>query len=261
MWRGFAVAVLATVGWTAVGGMGVPAARADVIVLAADEWCPYNCAADADRPGYAVEIAREVFAHAGHTVEYRTMPWPRALQDCRRGRVGGVIGADHGEAPDFVFPTLAIAVTDTSFVVKKGNPWRYDGPQSLSRVLLGGILGYSYDGVVGDYIRANARDAGRVDLVGGDTALEMNLRKLVAGRIGVTMDARPVLAYKLKEMGLAGEVVFAGSVNPTENFIAFSPAHPKARDYAAILDKGLAEMRASGRLSQILDRYGVSDWK
>lgn len=53
----------------------------------------------------------------------------------------------------------------------------------------------------------------------------------------------------------------AGSVGPTENFIAFSPVNPKSREYAAILDRGMAEMRASGRLRQILQRYGVKDWK
>ncbi|NFV80934.1 substrate-binding periplasmic protein [Magnetospirillum aberrantis] len=261
MSRGFAAAILAVLGMFATTAVGQGAARADEIVLGADEWCPYNCAAESDRPGYAVEIAREIFAKAGHRVEYRTMPWSRALQECRRGRLTGVIGADHTETPDFVFPALAVAVTDTTFVVRKDNPWRYTGPDSLSQLLLGGILGYSYDGAVGNYVHTNARDGARVDLVGGDTALEMNLRKLVAGRIGATMDAKPVLAYKIKEMGLAGEVAYAGSVDPTENFIAFSPALSKARDYAAIWDKGLAEMRESGRLAQILDRYGVSDWR
>lgn len=244
----------------AVAAMMAPA-RADVITLRADEWCPYNCAEGAERPGYAVEIAREVFARAGHAVDYRTEAWPRALAECRKGVVTAVVGAARNEVPDFVFPHQPIAVADTSFVVRKGHRWRYAGPASLAEVKLGGILGYSYDGIMGDYVRAHAGDRARIDLVGGDAALEMNLRKLIAGRIDATMDARPVLAYKLREMGLADQVEFVGSIDPTENFIAFSPVHPKSRDYAAILDSGIVELRASGRLQQILDRYGVPDWK
>ena len=96
-----------------------PAARADVITLRADEWCPYNCAENSDRPGYAVEIAREVFGRAGHSVEYRTMAWSRALQECRKGLVTGVVGAAHTEVPDFIFPQEPVAVADITFAVPR----------------------------------------------------------------------------------------------------------------------------------------------
>lgn len=208
-----------------------------------------------------MEVAKEIFAKAGHTVEYKTMAWARALEECRKGAVAAVIGADAKEAPDFVFPNEAAAVIDNTFVVKKGNAWKYAGAASLDKLKLGAIQGYSYSGEVGDYIAANAKNATRVDMVGGDNALEMNLKKLAAGRVDVTVDAKPVLAYKLLKLNLADKVEYAGSVDPSAIYIAFSPANPKSKEYAAILDKGIAEMRASGRLKQILDRYGVSDWK
>lgn len=237
------------------------AARADVITLRADEWCPYNCAEGAEKPGYGVEIAKEIFAKAGHTLEYKTVAWPRALDECRRGVVAAVIGASRSDAPDLVFPQQSIAVSDLTFVVRKGGTWKYAGPASLESLKLGGILGYSYDGQVGEYLAANGKNPARVDLVAGDNALEMNLKKLMASRIDVTMDARPVLSYKLMQMGLSDKVEFVGSVDPSENYIAFAPGNPKSKEYAALLDKGIAEMRASGRLKQILDRYGVQDWK
>lgn len=246
----------------AVGAaLAAPAARADVITLRADEWCPYNCAEDSDKPGYGVEVAKEIFSKAGHTLEYKTMAWARALEDGRKGAIVAVIGADKSEAGDYVFPSQPIAVIDNSFLVKKGNAWRYAGPASLEKVKLGGIQGYSYSGVVGDYVAANAKNAARIDMVGGDNALEMNLKKLAAGRIDVTVDAKPVLAYKLMKLNLADKVEFAGSTDAADIYIAFSPANPKSKEYAAILEKGIADMRASGRLKQILDRYGVSDWK
>lgn len=236
-------------------------AQADTISLRADEWCPYNCAPDSDKPGYGVEIAKEVFAKAGHTVDYKTMAWARAQDECRKGTVMAIIGASKKEIPDLLFPELPIAVADNSFVVKAGSPWRYAGPASLEKIKLGAIQGYGYDGEVGDYVAANAKDKSRIDMVGGDTALEQNFKKMLAGRLDATVDAKPVLAYKLREMGLSDKVQFAGSVDPTPTFIAFSPANPKSKEYALILDKGVAELRASGRLKQILDRYGVPDWQ
>lgn len=237
------------------------AARADVITLRADEFCPYNCAEGADKPGYGVEVAKEIFAKAGHTLDYKNLAWARALEDGRKGNINAVIGADKVEAADYVFPNEAIAVIDNTFVVKKGSAWKYAGPASLEKIKLGGIQGYSYSGEVGDYVTANVKNAARVDMVGGDNALEMNLKKLVAGRIDATVDAKPVLAYKLMKLNMADKVEFAGSVDASSIYIAFSPANPKSKEYAAILDKGIAEMRASGRLKQILTSYGVTDWK
>lgn len=252
---GFAVALVAGLVFSG------SAANADVITLRADEWCPYNCAEGADKPGYGIEIAKEIFTKAGHTLDYKTMAWARALEDGRKGAIGAVIGADKTEAADYVFPAEAIAVIDNTFVVKKGGAWKYAGPASLEKIKLGAIQGYSYSGEVGNYVSANAKNAARVDLVGGDNALEMNLKKLAASRIDATVDAKPVLAYKLMKLNLADKVDFVGSVDPSPIYIAFSPANPKSKEYAAVLDKGLAEMRASGRLKQILDSYGVADWK
>lgn len=256
MLKRFALAVL--LAGTALAALP---ARADVITLRADEWCPYNCAEDSDKPGYGIELAKEIFAKAGHTVEYKTMAWARALEEGRKGSIVAVIGADKTEASDFVFPNQPVAVIDNTFVVKKGNAWKYAGPASLEKLKLGAIQGYSYAGEVGTYMTTNAKNAARVDMVGGDNALEMNLKKLAAGRVDATVDAKPVLAYKLLKLNLADKVEFAGSVDPSEIYIAFSPANPKSKDYAAILEKGIAELRASGRLKQILDGYGVTDWK
>lgn len=238
---------------------GIPA-RADTITLRADEWCPFNCAVG-DKPGYGVELAGEILAKAGHKVEYGLAPWGRSLEDCLHGAIDAVIGASPVDSPDLIFPDEAIGVWDTTFVVRKGDPWRYDGAASLPSAKLGGIIGYIYMEPVGAYVEANKGNRNRVDLVGVRSPLEQNLRKLVAGRIGATMESRAVLDFKLREMRLLSQVEFAGGTESGPIYIAFSPRNPKAHAYARLLDEGIREMRASGRLKQILDRYGVSDWK
>lgn len=49
------------------------AVQADVVTLRADQWCPYNCVPGSDRPGYMIEIAREVFGRAGHQIDYQAL--------------------------------------------------------------------------------------------------------------------------------------------------------------------------------------------
>jgi hypothetical protein len=44
-------------------------------------------------------------------------------------------------------------------------------------------------------------------------------------------------------------------------FIAFSSANPRSREWGALLDRGIAELRVSGRLGEILAAYGIEDWR
>lgn len=234
-------------------------ARADTIRLRADDWCPFNCSEQ--KKGYGVELAQAIFAAAGHEVRYQLAPWTRSLEDCLRGEIEAVIGAAPVDSPALIFGDEPIGQWDSTFVVKKGNPWRYDGPASLERVKLAAIIGYIYMEPVGAYVEANKKDRGRIDPIGGTQPLDQALKMVAAGRIGAAVESRAVLDHKLRDMGLADILDFAGGTQSGPIYIAFSPKHPKARDYAALLDQGIRAMRADGRLKQILDRYGVRDWK
>ena len=48
-----------------------PGAAADTISIRGDMWCPVNCDPKAERPGYMIEIAREVFEPKGHKIDYQ----------------------------------------------------------------------------------------------------------------------------------------------------------------------------------------------
>jgi ABC-type amino acid transport substrate-binding protein len=105
-------------------GLAAPAALADTIRLRADAYCPTNCAPDAARPGYAVEIAREVFEAAGHEVEYDLLAWPRAIADAQAGLYDGVIGAAAEEVPGFNSTAGTISTTGSRSCRRwRWRPW------------------------------------------------------------------------------------------------------------------------------------------
>ncbi len=60
--------ILSLLACLALSAAGV--ARGEVLVIAADLWCPISCAADSPRPGIFVELARDIFAEAGIQVRY-----------------------------------------------------------------------------------------------------------------------------------------------------------------------------------------------
>lgn len=238
-----------------------PVVRADTIALRADPWCPYTCAPDSDRPGFAVEIARAAFQASGDVVDYQELNWARSVEETRRGLHAGIIGAIVADAPDFVFPSEPVAVGAIGFAVRKGTPFRFDGPGSLAGKVLGTISGYAFAGDIGTYIEAHGKDRSKIQLTSGEDGLAKNFQKLVGNRIDVVVDDVNVLRNAIKELGLADAIEVADTDASAPIFIAFSPAMPESEDYARRLSEGIVRLRASGRLAEILKPYGIADWR
>jgi len=55
------------------------------LLVLSDPWCPYNCQPDSDKPGYVVEMLREIFPPPTWQLKYQIVPWDRALQQVREG--------------------------------------------------------------------------------------------------------------------------------------------------------------------------------
>ena len=236
--------------------------HADTITLVADEWCPINCEPGSEMPGYAIEVAQFVFGKAGHEIVYQNLNWSKSIEDARKGLYGGIVGAAKDEAEDFVFPRNTIGASANSFFVAAGSSWSYKDLGSLENVCVAAIKSYEYGEELAVYFEKNKNDPKKVQFVSGDNPLEKNFKKLEGGRVDVVVEDRPVGDFTIKEMGLTGKIKVAGNDGDfTDFYIAFSPANPKSGEYAEILSKGLDDLRASGKLNEILSRYGMTDWK
>ena len=236
-------------------------AKADEIVLVADEWCPYNCSPDSEHKGFMVEIAEYSFARKGHTIHYAIVPWKRAIQGTRDGRYDGIIGAGKNETPDFIFPDMEIGLSRHTFYVNRGTTWKYSDLDSLEGITLGVVNNYSYGNLFNDYIQPNKNDSDKIQIVSGENALASNIRKLQMGRIDATIEDRLVFQHYLKENNIPDRFSEAGIAYVEAVYICFSPRRVKAHEYADIITSGMRELRASGKLDQILEKYGITDWR
>ncbi len=242
-------------------GLFITYANADQITLISDDWCPINCVPESENPGFMVDIAKTIFKKAGHTVIYKKVPWERAIQQTRKGKYSAVIGAFHGDAPDFIFPKNEQGMIGNAFFTTKSSAWRYEGVSSLKNVKFGVIKGYDYSDEINKYIKDNP-DSSAVQLAFGATPLELNIKKLMKGRIDVLLESAYVFNYKIAQMGLKNKVQFAGILAaPEKAFIAFSPANKMSETYSQILSNGMDSIRKSGELKKILAKYGLQDWQ
>lgn len=241
-----------------------PARAAEPITIVADNWCPYNCDPASDHPGFMIEIAQKAFGKHGIAVEYSTMPWTRAIEETRNGKHTAIVGSSQKDAPDFVFPSISQGWMRNIFYVKKGNAWKYTGIDSLSQVSLGVIADYTYSDQLDAYVQQHTKNMKYIQVISGEDALNINIRKLLAGRIGALIEGKLVMGYTLAQKNLTDQIEEAGSLessNQDHLFIAFSPKNPNAKKYADILSRETKAMRASGELKEILARYNVADWQ
>ncbi len=237
-------------------------ALADVISLRADVWCPFNCEPDAERPGYIIEIAKAALEKAGHQVDYQALNWARAIVETREGKYVGIVGSAHSDAPDFVFPKNALGRTKNCFYTKTDSKWEYKGLKSLDEVSLGVIKDYTYGEPVDDYIKQHLKNQKRVDVVAGEIPLELNIRKVMKGRIGTFMEEDSVLRshFFRKNEKMEG-MKNVGCIKEDEIYVAFGPKNPKATQYAKIVSDHVQAMRKDGSLKKLLDQYGLVDWE
>jgi polar amino acid transport system substrate-binding protein len=238
----------------------------ETIIIAADSWCPYTCESGSGKPGFMVEIAQQALKPYNITVQYKTMSWARAVELARTGTVAGIAGAARDDAPDFIFPDMLQGFADMQFWVKKDSTWNYTGVSSLGKVRIGIATGYAYSKDFDLYVRLHAKDARNIQPINSDDALTLNIRKLEAGLIDAVPEDKSVMQYHYAARGepmplrSAGSLTERGEMKSNFLYVAFSPANPRSGYYAQILNKRIYEMRKSGELKAILDKYRVDDW-
>ena len=232
------------------------------IILLADEWCPYNCSENLDLPGFIIEIAQLALASSDTEVVYKTRPWSRSIIEVREGKAHGLVGAGKNEVPDFIFPSLEQGRALHTFYTLPSNPWRYDGLESLQKVRLGVIQDYSYGNLYKDYILPNKGSPNIVTLA-GDLALSRSIEMLLLNRIDTLVEERFVLQHHLfnnEKKYLEKRFIEAGVAFSENIYVAFSPALEESKFYADQMGKTMKSLRASGKLKEILDKYGLKDW-
>ena len=240
--------------------LGSSLAEDKKVSLRADEWFPYNGVPGSNLQGFMIDIATEAFKEKGYTVEYETMPWTRAVAEGRKGKIDGIVGALKGDAPDFIYPELEQGISSSSFWVKNDNPWRFAGVDSLKNICLGVIKDYSYGQEMDAYIKLHLEEPNLIQSVFGEDALNQNIRKTIKGRINTFVEDVMVCQAELKNSKFTGQLISAGIISTDKIFVAFSPNKEISKIYAKIVGDAMISFRESGKLQQILSKYGIEDW-
>lgn len=239
--------------------VGCQSLAAETLSVRADEWYPMNGDPRAEKPGFAIEILREILQDSTDQLDYQVLSWRRSLNLVRRGEIDCVVGAYHSDAPDLVFPQIPLSVDILAFYVPQGSPWRFQGTSSLRDITVGVIGGYSYGAELDTYIQQN-RDFLSLHEMQGNDALTKNIAMLMSGRVDTVIDSVVVMRHKLREMELEGLVVEAGRIAQSNGaYMACSPLRSRVPAMLQRLDGGMRKLHESGRLAEIMRDYDALD--
>lgn len=254
--RIFALTVLVT------GLMPAQASYCDSrkIVIVADEWCPYNCEAASRFQGFMIDTMREIFAKSGYQIEYKNLSWSEALISVASGKYDAVVGASVEEAQKLAIAVEPLGENKTCFYTRSDDPFKYRGFEQLRKRRLGVTYGYLYGAAIDDYVAMNRDNSELVQIVSGDKPLLRNLQRLNGRRVDTIVENNAVMNYSIQKYLISG-IREAGCEQPTTLHIAFSPKRADSSDLVKLTNQGIKDLRKSGRLSDILSRYSIIDWK
>lgn len=232
-------------------------AMAGDLVILSDYWCPYACL-PGNQPGYMVEAVKAIFEPLGINVSYKPVAWEDAIRLVALGKEDALIGCTKAETPNLVFPKRPLGYSANAFFAKTGSSWRHSEPASLETVKLGVSFGYDYGDRINHYVLENPK---KVVTASSQEPVKENLRNLITGVVDVLIGDPSVILWNARAMGMEGKIQEVGTIGePDAVYIGFNPLDPESVKRAARFDEGLAELRASGALAEILGKYGLSDW-
>ncbi len=237
------------------------AATKPVVRLASLDWEPY-IGPRMPNQGYVAALIRAAFADQGMKVEIEFYPWARALHLARTGAIDGLMPEYFNASREVEFEySSAFPGGPLVLYKRRGDAVSFStDPMKHQDAALRGLKAKRF-GVVRGYLNTPIFDAATylVKEEANDDAT--NLRKLVYGRIDLAVIDRRVAErlIRTKYPDYADQIQpMLPALAEPPLYIAFSRKSPRKDDALAAFNRGLAAMRADGRLAALYQRYIIS---
>lgn len=230
--------------------LGSFAAHAATITAAQDPWAPF-VQKDVSSPGVSVEIIVEAFKTQGHTVDFKIMPWSRALEQVKSGKIDVLVATwfttERTSYLKYSDPYLENAL---KFMKRSGDSFEYNGIESLNGKVVGVVRNYGY----GDEF-LNAKTFKKPE----SNDFIANAKKLVAKRIDLTLEDELAAKFTLSNAGMnLDDFSFTkNALSVNRLHVTVGLANPNHNEYIDAFNKGLVEIKNDGTFDKILAKYGI----
>lgn len=221
------------------------------IIAAADPWPPY---VDQKNPtdGLALEIIRAAFKTQGYAVKMEWVPWTRALDGVKSGKYDILPDAWIVEdQAKFLAYSEPLATNEIKFIKRKGDPFEFNGLESLKGKRIGIVKDYGY---TDEFINSTLFTKDET------TDLLTNVSKLAAGRVDLTLEDELVAKYRIEKENppLLPQVEFTRNSLSSVGLHVAALKNAHGKEILDAFNRGLALVKGNGTYAQLFAKYGIS---
>ena len=183
--------------------------HAETLKVCYDQWPPMTMFPSEEAParGVIIDMLDEIYSSKGYDLEYFEVPLARGLKMVANGLCDMLPEFPASETPreGFVYASEETFAYTTAFVVRRGDPWRYNGIESMKgkRVATGPGWDYSSISVGYQNYLDNPKNAEFVEVVAGyDDVVDRIFNMIKENRVDIYADNDLVLQFVMKRLAM-----------------------------------------------------------
>lgn len=211
-------------------------------------------------------MLEKIYTSKGYKIEYYEVPLARGLDMVSDGLCDMLPEyiPSKSSGDNFVYATEETFAYTTAFVIRRGDPWRYQGIQSIKGRRIATGPGWDYSATSVDYQNYidDPKNSDLVEVVAGyDDVVDRIFRMIRDGRVDLYADNDLVLQYVLNRLNLNDDlmIVRPGLEKKLVEIPIFSKKIPakKRNRLIKIWDEGRLSMKGQQE-KQLLKKYNVT---
>lgn len=224
------------------------------LILGTQAFPPFHESRDGTPVGPGVDIVTAAADRAGLACEVRLLPWRRAQEMARDGRLHGLflIGRNP-EREDWLSYTVPILTTEYGLFARSDADWTYRDVEDL-RGRTVAVYGPSNTATSLATLAEELDDAIDIDLRPDDV---VGFRKLAADRVDAVYSNKSAGLALIRRLELSS-LVYAGTHRPVRYYAALATEYV-AEDRIAAFQEGMRAIIADGTVAAIIARHGLED--
>jgi len=217
--------------------------------FAIGEWPPYT---SEKTTAYLESVVEEIFVSQGYEVEFNYYPWKRSYEKVRLGESVATfpwfIDTDRKDVQNFFISDQSITDANEVFFYRKSKAFDWQEYSDLKGLRIGGVVGYSHV----TRLKKHGLD---VNLVSSENQLFL---MLAAGRLDI-VPANQKTGWHIIKQYVAKEKQALLTTHPhplmqDSMYVFFSRQHVQGRYFSEVFDKGMKQLKASGRYQELADK-------
>lgn len=222
------------------------AALAEDLKIMTEEYPPFNYMENGKLTGLATDVVLELAKKVGNSTNIELLPWARAYGTIQKEDGLILYSMTRTEARESLFKWVGpVASNKWVLFAKKGSGLSLGSLDDAKKVK---SIGTYKDDAAETFLKENGFT--NLDSVIDD---ELNVPKLMAGRIELWIVGELQGIYKAKMKGVADQLEKVLDVKDTQLYIAFSKNTPD--DVIAKWQAAMDEMKADGSYDALVKKY------